>query len=129
MDYSSLSAPNFGGISPEESKLRTAEYLDLVRATLHLPSDYALQKPLGITKSQLSKYRTGADSLSDGIALRVAEICQLDAVRVLLDMHMERAKSPEIRAAWATALEKISASFTNLLLGYGPHERRKFVRQ
>lgn len=109
--------------------MRTAEYLDLVRATLHLPSDYALQKPLGITKSQLSKYRTGADSLSDGIALRVAEICQLDAVRVLLDMHMERAKSPEIRAAWATALEKISASFTNLLLGYGPHERRKFVRQ
>lgn len=109
--------------------MKTSEYLDLVRATLHLPSDYALQKPLGISKTQLSNYRNGRDSLSDTMALRVAEICQLDAVRVLLDMHMERAKTPEIRAAWATALEKISASFTNLLLGCGPHERRKFVRQ
>jgi hypothetical protein len=114
------SAPNAGGISPEESKLKTTEYLDLVRATLDLPSDYALQKPLGITKSQISYYRTGRDSLSDALVVRVAEICQLDVVKVLLDMHIERSKTPEIRAVFATALEKISASFINLLSGCAP---------
>lgn len=100
--------------------MKTTEYLDLVREKLHLPSDYALQKPLGITKSQISNYRTGRDSLSDAMVLRVAEICQLDAVKVLLDMHIERAKTPEMRAAWATALEKISASFIDLLSGCAP---------
>ena len=109
--------------------MNTPEYLDLIREKLHLPSDYALQKPLGVTKQLISKYRTGRESLSDAMVLRVAEICQIDPIKVLLDMHIERARTPEIRAAWAATLEKISTSFTNLLLGYGPHERRKFVRQ
>lgn len=109
--------------------MNTIEYLDLVRATLHLPSDYALQKPLGITKSQISYYRTGRDSLSDAVAVRVAEICDIDAGKVLLDMHMERAKSPEVRAAWAAVMEKISESFTNLLLNSVRVERRRFARQ
>lgn len=108
--------------------MNTPEYLDLVRATLHLPSDYALQKPLGVTKSQLSKYRTGRDSLSDALVLRIAEICQLDAVKVLLDMHIERAKTPEVRASWVELSEKISASFINLLLGHGPRHYRVSAR-
>lgn len=100
--------------------MNTPEYLDLVRATLHLPSDYALQKPLGISKSLVSAYRTGKESLSDPLALRVAEICGIDASRVLLDAHIERSKTPEIRAAWVSVMEKISASFINLLLGSDP---------
>lgn len=63
------------------------------------------------------------------MAMRVAEICGLEPSRVLLDMQIERSKTPEARAAWMALMEKISASFTNLLLGYGPHERRRFVRQ
>jgi len=109
--------------------MKSSEYLDLVRATLHLPSDYALQKPLGVTKQQLSNYRTGRDSLSDAMVLRIAEICQLDPLNVLLDMHIERAKSPEIRAAWTAMVEKITASFTNLLLNSARVERRRFARQ
>lgn len=115
--------------SPEESKLKTSEYLDLLRATLHLPSDYALQKPLEVSKAQVSAYRNGKEFFSDAVAVRVAELCGIDAARVLLDSHIERSKTPEIRAAWMELAEKISASFTNLLLGYGPHDRRAFVRQ
>lgn len=96
--------------------MNTKEYLDLVRRRLDLPSDYALQKPLAVSKSQLSKYRTGNDSLSDAMALRVAEICGIDVAKVLLDMHIERSKTPEIRAAWAGLMEKFSASFNALML-------------
>lgn len=104
--------------------MNTTEYLDLVRRKLGLPSDYALQKPLGVSKSQLSKYRTGNDSMSDVMAMRVAELCGLPAAQVLLDMHMERSKTPEIRAAWADIMEKISESFKALLLGASPRRVR-----
>lgn len=126
--YTSLIRPKRWRLSPEESKLKTSEYLDMVRAKLSLPSDYALQKPLGITKQQISNYRTGRESFSDAMVLRVAEICQMDAVKVLLDMHIERAKTPEVRAAWMAMMEKFTASFTNLLLGSGPRDRRRFAR-
>lgn len=96
--------------------MKTYEYLDLVREKLHLPSDYALQKPLGVTKSQLSKYRNEIDSLGDGMALRVAELLDMDPAKVLLDMHIERSKTPEIRAAWAGLMEKFSESFKALML-------------
>jgi hypothetical protein len=96
--------------------LNTPDYLDLVRKKLSLPSDYALQKPLGLSKTQLSNYRNGRDSLSDAVALRVAEICEIDAAKVLLDAHIERSKTPEIRAAWVAMMDKLSASFTDLLL-------------
>lgn len=109
--------------------MNTPEYLDLVRQHLALPSDYALQKPLGLSKSQLSAYRTGKESLSDAMAMKVAEILHLDAGRVLLDMHIERSKTPEIRAAWEHVLEKISGSFTNLLSQWDGHtERRAHAR-
>jgi predicted transcriptional regulator len=108
--------------------MNTAEYLDLARERLGLPSDYALQKPLGVSKSQLSAYRTGKESMSDGIAIKLAELCKINAGQVILDMHVERSKNPEVRAVWVDMLarftlasEKISESFLNLLLGYGPH--------
>lgn len=102
--------------------MNTPEYLDLVRAHLQLPSDYALQKPLGISKALVSAYRTGKESLSDTMAVRIAELCGLDAAKVLIDAHIERSKTPEIRAAWVGVMEKISASFIDLLLGYGPRQ-------
>lgn len=103
--------------------MKTYEYLDLVREKLHLPSDYALQKPLGISKTQLSNYRNGRDSLSDSMCLRIAEICGIDAAQVMLDAHLERSKTPEIRAAWeammraySQASAKFSESFKALML-------------
>jgi hypothetical protein len=111
--------------------MNTPEYLDLVRKRLGLPSDYALQKPLGLSKSQLSAYRTGKESLSDAVAMHVSDILEMDAGRVLLDMHIERSKTPEIRAAWENVLEKISGSFNTLLSGSwsGVERRRDWSRR
>jgi hypothetical protein len=104
--------------------MNTPEYLDAVKRRLTLPSDYALQKPLGISKAQVSAYRTGKETMSDSIALRVAEILDMPAGRVLVDVHMERSKTPEMRAAWAGILEKISAGFDALLSGASPRRIR-----
>lgn len=101
--------------------MRTPEYLDLLREKLHLPSDYALQKPLNVSKSAVSNYRNGRDFFSDAIAVRVAELAGIEPWKVLLDSHIERSKTPETKAAWVDLAEKISESFRNLLLGYGRH--------
>jgi transcriptional regulator with XRE-family HTH domain len=103
--------------------MNTIDYLDAIRKKLNLPSDYALQRPLGVSKSQLSKYRTGRDYLSDDVAIRVAHILDVNSGKVLLDMHIERSRTPELRAAWVELMEKISLSFTDLLLGSGPRQR------
>lgn len=104
--------------------MKTPEYLDLVRMTLGVPSDYALQKPLGVTKQQLSRWRTGADSLSDAMAVRVAELTGVPAERVLVDAHIEKAKTPEEKAVWTALMEKISKGFETLLLGTSPRRIR-----
>ncbi|HJV86930.1 MAG TPA: helix-turn-helix domain-containing protein [Noviherbaspirillum sp.] len=80
--------------------MNTAEYLDALRAKLDLPSDYALQKVLGVTKQQVSRYRKGHDVFSDEVALRVAEFLGRHPGLVMLDMHRERAKTPESKALW-----------------------------
>jgi plasmid maintenance system antidote protein VapI len=130
MVYASAIRPSTRGISPEESKLNTPEYLDLVRATLGLPSDYALQKPLGISKSLVSAYRTGRESLSDAMAVKVAQLSGKPTEIVLLDAKIERAKSPEEKAAWSAILEKISRSFKpRLLRSWQGVERRSYALQ
>lgn len=118
--------PKLAGTSPEESKLNTPEYLDLARQKLTLPSDYALQKPLGVTKQLISKYRTGKETLSNGIALKLAVLTGLRAERVLVEAQIEKAKTPEERVVWESILEKISESFNRHLLGSWHGEERRF---
>lgn len=107
--------------------MNTPEYLDMIRATLRLPSDYALQKPLQVSKTQVSNYRNGREFFSDGIAVRVAALTGLPAERVLVDAHIEKAKTPEERAVWTAILEKISKSFKNHLSGCWPGVERRLL--
>lgn len=103
----------------------TAEYLDAVKAALNLPSDYALAKHWGVSKQDVSEYRSGKRTLGEERAIAVAKILGINPAEPLIASHAERAKTDAAREVW-TALfdrisEKFSASFRNLLLGYGPH--------
>jgi transcriptional regulator with XRE-family HTH domain len=95
--------------------MNTAEYLEAVKRKLDLPSDYALAKALGLTRGGVSAYQNGRASLGDEVCVKVAEILNVPSGRVLIDMHMERSKAPEVKAAWAGLMEKISASFDALM--------------
>ncbi|WP_079214972.1 helix-turn-helix domain-containing protein [Herbaspirillum robiniae] len=95
--------------------MKTPEYLDSVKRKLDLPSDYALAKALGVTRGAVSSLQLGKTSMSDEMCLKVAEYLGISSGRVLIDMHMERSKAPEVKAAWAGLVEKISASFESLI--------------
>lgn len=108
--------------------MKTPDYLDLVRAKLNLPSDYALQKPLQISKTQVSKYRNSLESLSEPVCERIAEILDIPAIQILIDMQIEKAKSPKMQSAWKQALEKISSSFDVLMPRRNPRRSLRLAR-
>lgn len=100
--------------------MKTPEYLELVKRKLNLPSDYALAKVLGVTRGAISQMQLGKSGLGDETAVKIAEILGVASARVLIDVHMERSKAPEVRAAWAGLMEKFSASFDALMSRRSP---------
>jgi hypothetical protein len=90
--------------------MRPSEYLDALRERLKLPSDYALQPVLAVGKSAISRYRHNADTFGEPVALRVAELLQLDPARVLADMAAERAGSDAARSAWRRLAATVGAA-------------------
>lgn len=100
--------------------MNTLEYLDAAKLRLGIESDYALAKVLKMRASTISNYRARGGQMDDEIAMKVAQVLNKEPGLVMLDMHIERCKTPELRAALTGFMEKISASFNALLLGAGP---------
>ena len=80
--------------------MTTIEYIDALRAHLGLSSDYQLARELRVTRSAVSKYRTGQTTADESTALRIAELLNIDPARVLADVAAERARTPEARTVW-----------------------------
>lgn len=101
--------------------MNTIQYIDSAKSRLGV-SDYALAKALKITPSTIYGYRAGRSHMDDETAIKIAAILGIHAGLVLLDMHRERAKTPQERSAW----EDIFEGFHTLLplaktgMGYSP---------
>lgn len=104
--------------------MKPSDYLDAVRVAIGAPSDYALQKPLSLSTSQLSKYRKNQDFFSDETAIKVATILGKHPASVILDMHRSRAKTPEAQAVWSGLAEKFSMGFEHLISRSHPRRTR-----
>ena len=100
--------------------MNTLEYLSAVKARLGIESDYALAQRLGITRSAVSIFTRGKGIFGDDVALSVAQILEINPLIVIAQANAERASTPEMRARWIDVMDKMSASFLNLLLGYSP---------
>lgn len=105
--------------------MKPSEYLDALRAKLNLPSDYALQKELGVTKAAISKYRNNKAHFDDAVCRRVGNLLEKHPGIVMLDMQRQRAREPEDQAMWNAILEKFSTGFEHLILQSNPHRARR----
>ena len=83
----------------------SVEFLDSVKALKGFTSDYQLSKHLNCTRGAISSYRTGRTYLDDEMACKVAADLGQDSSYVLACIASERAKKPEVKAAWAHAAE------------------------
>lgn len=95
--------------------MNTIEYLRETKRVLNIESDYALAKALSITRSGMSAHMSGKTTMSDETACKVAAIIGKHAGIVMLDMHREREKNPELRAVWMSVMEKFSLGFKVLI--------------
>lgn len=94
--------------------MKTSAYLDELRRRLELPSDYALAKRLGVSKTAVSHYRSNRHTFEDRMALKVARLLDQEPLAVLADMAAQRAKEPDEIEAWNSLREKFSLTFSRL---------------
>jgi transcriptional regulator with XRE-family HTH domain len=97
----------------------TTQWLDQAKKQ-HGISDYALAPKLGISRSQMSKYRGGGDFLSDDAAIKLAEILGMESpAEIIASAHAERSKSVEVKAFWSQWADKLSGVAASILLTSG----------
>lgn len=88
--------------------MNSNELLDKVKKDYNIASDYALAKRLGISQEGLRKIRDRG--LSDERALQVATLLDLNPGEIMASVRAERAKSPEVKAAWRRIAESMRSA-------------------
>ena len=107
--------------------MKTIEYLDEAKKHLGITSDYALAAKLDVTRSFMSMMRHEKAHMSDDMARTVAAIIGIHAGLVILDMHRQKASTPEEQNIWKDIFQGfqvllLPAKITPVYLGFN---RRK----
>lgn len=84
------------------------ERLDAVKVRHGITSDYKLAMFLGISEAALANYRHGRSLPDPGAVVKIAGALDEEPAIMLLEIEVQRAKTPVSKAAWKGALEKIS---------------------
>lgn len=96
--------------------MNTIQLLDAIRERRNLPSDYAAAALLGLTRSQVSKYRNGKDFMGDEVVQRAAELIGADPAIAMAGVHAERATDPQTRKVWVSIAERLERAGVAALL-------------
>ena len=92
--------------------MKTIDYLELIKNNNRVKgqpcSDYRAAQLLQIDRSAIVRYKQGRQ-MDDEVAIRAADLLSLDPAAVLLDMQINRAKTPDIKSTW----EKIRKALNN----------------
>ena len=88
----------------------TCDWLDAVKAKLQIKSDYALAKAWGLRTTRLSNYRSRRSFLDEEMVFKIADALDVDAAIILASVEAERAKRPQVKAAWERIARAISAA-------------------
>lgn len=81
--------------------MKTVEYLDAVKRASGLASDYQLAHVLGVTRSAVSLYRNKKSVFDNTVALKIAELLNVDPMTVIADCELERGSTFEGWKRWA----------------------------
>lgn len=78
----------------------TNEWLDAVKSQHGIESDYRLAKVLGVATQNVTNWRTGRNGMDAYTAAKVAELLNVDALKVIASAEAERARNDEKRSFW-----------------------------
>lgn len=99
--------------------MKTSEYLDALRVSLELPSDYALAAHFKVTRSFISNLRSKEAPMPRDMAFRAGKIIGRHRGLVLLDMELAKAKTPEEHDAWQEVFEGFRVPLLHAKSGMG----------
>jgi transcriptional regulator with XRE-family HTH domain len=103
------------------------KYLVEVKRKLNLTSDYSLAKVLGVGTNTISQYQNQKRVMDDTMALRIAEILEIDPMKIIAAANADRetGKAKEKWESFYKQLGGLAASLfisVNLLLSPTPTE-------
>jgi hypothetical protein len=78
----------------------TTNFLDDIKATHRVESDYALAKILDTRHTNISNYRNGRSHFDGVMCIKVAKVLHIDPGYVMACMEAERTKNDEVRKVW-----------------------------
>lgn len=97
--------------------MQTCDFLDAIKSSYGLTSDYQLAKKLAVTTSTIGNYRSKRSFLSDDMALRVAHLLDVEPLTVLACVNAERNEksgSNEVFEFWVNLAERQINKTVNL---------------
>ena len=83
--------------------MKTVDFLDAVKASYGLTSDYQLAKKLATSPARISNYRCNANFMDDAMCLKIADLLDMDALFVVASVNIERNERgghPEMVKFW-----------------------------
>jgi plasmid maintenance system antidote protein VapI len=86
--------------------VKTKDYCRAAKIKLGVTSDYALAKHLGVQRQTISNYVNGHRVFDNTMAARISEILDVDLVKVIADLELERGTNDEL---WKRIARKVAA--------------------
>lgn len=99
--------------------MKSAQYLDQVKAKLGLHADKELAEHFNVTKAAISQYKSGARIMENEMCLAVALTLDIDPLKVIMAADMDRAERSGQRSLWAVFSQRMAATAASALLVVG----------
>ena len=80
--------------------MNAKEWLDKAKEKGNIETDYKLAKIIGINPSALVNIRKRNNGMDNYTAIRIAEILEINRLKVIIDMEVQKAKSKEKKEFW-----------------------------
>jgi len=94
----------------------TIYYIDQIKKSQGISSDYAVSKLLGVSRQTLSKYKAGRSTLDSDVCLKVAEILDISPFEILANIKASKSKKPEVAKKWADLARSASSTAAGVIL-------------
>ncbi len=98
--------------------MKPAEYVQAAVKAKGLKSAYALSKETGISESRFSNWKSGKEWPDNKACAVLAEILQIDPLKVIADIEAQKAKNEEDAKFWRSIQKKAAAVLMPVALGF-----------
>ena len=80
--------------------MKPSEWLNKAKNKENIDSDYKLAKLIGIDPSNLANLRRRNNGMDNYTAIRLAEILEINRLKIIIDIEIQKAKTEERIEYW-----------------------------